>query len=205
MPKKSGKKSTATIVKWNKKLEISPNVSEISMKDLATLSALSKMKTQTDCYTIKMVYDTSVITDGAGVYAVTYADDPSADSNWAAAASFFDEYRTLATVVKFSPNITSGGTLLTYAPFVVVNDYDSSAALTGYTLASQYSSVKEYKGNSGWTYKAVMSGLENGSFLSTASHAARWWVKTYSSGNTASTTIGRIQIQHYVQFRGKGI
>lgn len=207
MPKSSGvkKPTKKSISKFYTRKELSPNISEITKRDLSQIISMAKFATQRDCYTIKMVIDFVATTDGSGVWATVSGDDPSADSNWASAAAFFDEYRTLATTFHFAPNVTSGGSLLTYTPIAVVTDLDSSAALTGYTLASQYSSVREFKGNSGFTYLAMMTGLENATFLSTASHANRWYVKTYTSGNSASTVIGRVQICHYVQFRGKGI
>jgi len=202
---KRNKSGSQTISRWIFNAELSPNVSECSASDLRRMVTSLAARRQQDVYTIKMLLDGPITTDGSGNYSATVADNPSSDATWAAAAAFFDEYRVLAVSYKFSPMVTSGGSLLMYAPIIAVTDYDSSAALTGYTLASSYSSAKEFKGNSGWTYIAYMSGLENGSFISTASPSAHYYIKLYSSGNSASTVIGRAQIVHYVQFRGKGI
>lgn len=199
------KAHNSVLQQFTSHLELSAEATDCSPASFRAIKAGLKSGLQQDCYTIRMDYDTTCTTDGGGVFAVTYADNPSGDSNWSSAAAFFDEYRVLVTQVKFSPNVTSGGSLFVYAPIITVTDYDSSSALTGYTLASQYSSVVEHGGNKPWTHTAYMSGTADGGFTSTASPAAKYWVKTYTSGNSVSSVLGRIHIVHWVQFRGKGI
>ncbi len=163
-----------------------------------------KSELQIDTYTMKMVYDSIVSTSAGGVIATTFGNSPTLDANWSSMAAAFDEYRTLAVVVEFRP-YTYVNQTVTYAPITTVLDLDNSAALTGFTLAAQYSSVKEFGGNKPWKRTMLMSGSENSGYISTASAANNMWVKIYSSGNSASVDIGRITVTHYVQFRGKGI
>jgi len=191
--------------KWEGMVELSPDCAEVKPNDLARIRQNSLAWAQLDVYTVPMDYDTVVAADASGNWSYITSDNPNGDSNWSTSASFFDEYRTLATELTFYANTTSGGNLSTYAPIVSVVDMDNSASLTGYTLAAQYSSVKNHRGNQDFKVVAYMSGSENAGYLSTASPASRYWIKLYSSGNSASITLGRIHIRHWVQFRGKGI
>jgi len=118
----------------------------------------------------------------------------------------FDEYRVLAMTVHFKPvRIAGGSTAIIFAPLTTVIDMDNSALLTGYTLAGQYSSNKEFGGGASWKRTVFMSGVENAAFVSTASPASSWWFKVYSSGNSASLNLGRFNVTYYIQFRGLGI
>jgi len=195
---KRSKKPTGV---FNRRLELSPQVSEAPENIFQTIDSAGFQK---DTYSCRMIQNFTATTDGAGVYVVTVADNPSGDSNWASMAAAFDEYRTVAFKVNYTP-LEFNGAAVIQAPMIGVIDLDTATNLTGYTLASQYSSVKENKGSNKWTRLVLMTGLENGDFISTGSPASRYYFKVYSSNNTVSTLIGRFDIEHLVQFRGKGI
>lgn len=202
---KQNKKKEQALTKWLTRREVSPEVCDLNPSDIKGLVKQLMASTQRDLYTTIMVVDNMLTTDGSGVIASAAGDAPSTDANWAAIASVFDEYRTLGTIVKFHPKKYVGSSIYTFAPIVTVIDLDTATNLTGYTLASQYSSCKEHEASQGWTRYMPMSGFENASFISTGSPASKCYVKWYSSGNTASTDLGRLQVYHVVQFRGKGI
>jgi hypothetical protein len=188
---------------YKSKLELSEKMVSTPESIWGTLLADRK---QQDMHTLIGVYDNTFATTGAGVNADVYGSTPTVVSNWTALASVFDEYRVLALKLKFRKlDVHGGATQTIWAPISIVTDYDNSAASTGYTLNAQYSSVKEFGGNTNWEYTAYMSGVENANFISTASPAAAFWIKLYSSGNTASVTLGRVQLEYIIQFRGKGI
>lgn len=166
-----------------------------------------KTRAQLDTYTTKMVYDVAITTGaGAGEISPVFGSSPTTASNWATAASFFDEYRVLAVKLEYRPNwFATGATTVILAPISSVIDLDTSGNLTSYTAAAQYSSVKETRGMMPFTRFAYMSGPENSQFLSTAAPVNTINIKVYSSGNPASTVIGRFVQTFYIQFRGKGI
>lgn len=167
---------------------------------------LKNLKYQTDCYTTTMTYDLAATTDGAGLLALVFGSNPSNGSNWSNAATFFDEYRTLGMQLEFEPLYVSGGSTATiFASIITVIDYDSSATMSTYSIATQYSSVLEFPGNKHWKRIALMSGVENSVYTSTASPVNQYYIKLFSSGNTFSATIGRFKLTYLVQFRGKGI
>jgi hypothetical protein len=161
---------------------------------------------QLDTFTVKATYDAGAITDSSGNYAMVIPNNASLVSNWASMQSVWDEYRVVAMSVHFRANrIAGGSSVTTYAPIATVIDYDNSPALTGYTLAAQYSSNKEFGGGTSWKRTIFMSGAENAQFTSTGSPGATWWFKVYSAGNSASLSLGRFNVTYYIQFRGLGI
>jgi len=172
--------------------------------DSSIWNSVHLMGLQQDTYTIFMDYDAVVTTDSSGNISPTYGNNPSSTSNWASIAATFDEYRVLAMQVSYKPFEFNGGNVV-QAPVTTVFDYDTSAALTGYTLAAQYSSCKEVAGRAGFSRTIYMSGVENGAFNSTGSPVNTFWVKVWSSGNTINTPMYRSFLRFIVQFRGKGI
>jgi hypothetical protein len=164
----------------------------------------SKAINQQDTYTMEMIYDQPLSSDGSGNNNLTLGNSPASTSNWSNVSAVFDEYRVLAMKLQYRPNEFNGGSVV-QAPITSVIDYDTSAALTGYTLAAQYSSQVEFRGSQNWTRTAYMSGVENSGFVSTGSPGNTFWIKLYTSGNTINTTLGRYVITFVVQFRGKGI
>lgn len=161
---------------------------------------------QTDCYTTLQMWDVPVASDGGGNLATVFGNSPSNTSNWSNLAAVFDEYRVLAMRIKFSPTKQVGGSsTISFAPILSVIDYDSSTAFTSYVQGLFYSSAKEVPGQTAFEKTAYMSGVENSQFLSTGAPNTTWYIKLYSSGNTASTQLGRFRVIYVIQFRGKGI
>jgi len=201
-PKKSSNRKTRRIASVQAPRELSPNT--LVCPPAHFYAAIKHAKTQQDCYTILCVFDGLATTTGGGALVNVFTNNPSGFSNWSNIASVFDEYRVLGFQLSFEPYNFNGSIVVT-APIAVVNDYDSASALTGYTLAGQFSSYEEYPGGRKWTKSVLMSGAENASFLSTSATAATFYMKVYSVGNTASIDIGRFSIKSIIQFRGKGI
>lgn len=165
---------------------------------------LRSLRFQTDLYTTTQMVDIVATTDGSGNLATVIGSTPGTTANWAAIASVFDEYRILALDVEFEPLVVVGSAV-NFASIATVIDYDTSTALSSYTIAMQYSSCQEFGGNRRFQRLAVMSGAENSTFLTTASPVSSFWIKVWSSGGTINTTIGRYKVAYLIQFRGKGI
>lgn len=167
---------------------------------------IARDKHETDTYTVRIVVDSILSTDSSGKITSAFSQVDTSAPLWTDLAAAFDEYRTLAMRVVVKPYRFAGGSsVTTLAPIASVTDLDSSAILTSYALAGQYSSYKETQGGMTHTAYAAMSGPENSVFQSTASVGALWYLKLYSSGNTASTAVANVAIERIVQFRGKGI
>jgi len=196
------RKKSKSSVYFNKK-ELKSSVTSCPLDIYSTLLVARR---QQDTYTIIMSRDDVLSSSGSGTLTTVYANDPSGAANWSTLAAAFDEYRVLAMRLNFEAFSFHGGNLITVrAPIASVIDYDTSAGLTGYTLANQYSSIIERPGGSTWNRTAYMSGVENAGFLSTMSPAPTFWIKLYSANNSTSLNLANARIEWIVQFRGKGI
>jgi len=189
---------------WVLQKELKPDHLECPSDIFAVIA--SRGSKQQDTRTQRLVLDAACTTDSSGQIANVYKNDPSVCGNWSSYAAVNDEYRVLAMRVSFKPNYITGGSAATIlAPIAVAIDYDSSAAMTGYTLVGVYSSQKEIGGGRPWSKTALMSGSADSGFISCQSPGPTYWIKMWSAGNPVSTTIGRFVIDMAVQFRGQGI
>jgi len=186
-------------------------ISELSPQTLEAhpnyiMNVIERSRYQTDLHTMCVDYDALVSSDAGGVWQAVYQNNPSGYSGWSNLAATFDEYRVIGLCLQFEPLWFAGGTTVTtIAPVAVVIDYDSSANLSGYSQAAQYSSFREFPGQTQFTVIAPMSGAENATFIGTNSATTTYNIKCYSSGNSISLTFGRATLRAVVQFRGKGI
>jgi hypothetical protein len=161
---------------------------------------------QKDLHTVRLVFETTANTTGAGAIVDVFGSNPSNCAGWTNLAAVFDEYRTLAIRLKFRPlRFETGSSTLTLAPIGVVADYDTATALSSYAGGALYSSYQEYSAGTQFSKVMLMSGAENAQFLTTGSPSSSMYLKTFSSNNTISLLIGRWECEYYVQFRGKGV
>lgn len=156
--------------------------------------------------TIRLGYDQAVTTDGSGVYATVFSNSAAGAQNWTNYANTFEEYRVLAIRIEFDPVWVAGGsTAVTLTPIASVVDRNDSTALTSYGLAERYQSCKKVPGQRRFHQMVTMASTEESDFMPTTSISPTNWIKFYTSGNTASLTIGRMNVVLIVQFRGLGI
>ncbi len=169
-------------------------------------AVMSYGHSELDLHTTTLIVDAALTTDGSGLIQSVFSDNPNGVANWSSYVSVFSEYRILIMKIEFDPLWAAGGsTSIFWAPIAHVVDNDDATALTAYSVAARYSSCTKSPGQRGFTHSALMEGSSESAFQPTANPSATKWIKFYSSGNTASTTIGRIQQVFVVQFRGKGI
>lgn len=158
-------------------------------------------------YQVPLSYEIPATTNGSGIFATVYNDDPSNSTQWAELAGVYDSYRVLAFCVEWRPTLIIGGSTPTYvSALAVVSDRNDSAALASYVLAAEYGpNCKIQSGGAPWQRLSNMASTEDSTFLSCGSPAARAWIKTYSSGNTASTTIAQCLVTYLIEFRGVSV
>lgn len=153
-------------------------------------------------FTVRLGWDSAVTCDGSGVYSTVTSDSPVQAQNWSGYAAVFDAYRVLAFKVEYDPFWTVN---ISFAPIASVLDRSDATALTGYGLAERFSSHKKVPGQKRFHQLINMSGDDESQFVITSSPTAKHWFKPYTSGNTASMTLGRLNVTLLVQFRGVGI
>ncbi len=183
-------------------VETAPDVTETSPQFIK--SWLKKHRQMDDVLkTIKLTVNSTAMVDAGGNIQDVFQSQPGGATNWSDLANVFDSFRVLGMRVTFDPTLIVGGSTSTsYAPIAVVCDYNSSTALVSYAQAAQYANYAEHPGQRRWEFAAGMFGIETAVFQDTASPQAKFYVKLFSTGGTASVTIGRFTVDYVVQFRG---
>ncbi len=189
---------------WIKHKELAPEAAIFPMYQ--AINIIKEGATGSFLATFRLGQDQALTTDSAGLVQSVFSNSPTSAQNWSSYAAVFDEYRVLAQIVKFEPLWATGGSsTIFWAPIARVVDRSDSTPLTSYALAERYDSHKKAPGQRKWKTSWNMNSIEEASFTSTTTSTANAWIKIYSSGNTISTTVGRMDIQYVVQFRGLGI
>jgi hypothetical protein len=157
---------------------------------------------------VRLLSDTSAVTvNGSGVTSTSHSSDPTGMTQWANMIGNVDAYRVLALDLEFLPvniynntlSIANASALGTY--FEVV-DMNSAVALTSGTVACEFASMKAHCGGTPWRRVARAAGRELMTWNDTnTSPTYLFAIKTYSSGNTASITLGQYVIRRLIQFR----
>jgi hypothetical protein len=189
-----------SIAVWRERRELDAGSTDFPISDWS--KCLKQAKNEDYLFTVRLGFDQAVTTDGSGAYAGVVSDSPVQAQNWTNYAAVFDQARVLCYKVHFEPYWTVN---CTFAPIASVVDRSDATALTGYGLAERYSSHRKTPGQKPNRQTVNMSGVGDSEFFSTSSPVARHWVKFYTSGNTASFTMGRMNVELLVQFRGVGI
>lgn len=160
-----------------------------------------------ELFTVVLPYDVSIASDVSGNIQQTYSNDPNNSAYWSSYYQNFDQYRVLGVRLTFEPLIIVGGSTATVrAPISVVTDYDDSTSLTAYSLAETYSDHQRHYSDKRFVKVACESiSTDSWNNAITSAPTNGFWIKLFSSGNTASTNLGRILVEYVVQFRGRGI
>jgi hypothetical protein len=163
-------------------------------------------KTQ-ELQTVVLPFDVALASDGSGNIQQVFANDPTNSIYWSSYRSNFDQYRVLGIRFIFEPTIIVGGSTATVrAPISLVTDYDDATGLTAYSLAETYSDHQRHVGDRRIVKTSCEAAAIDGWTDSiSGSPVNQFWIKTFSSGNTASTVMGRVLLEYVVQFRGRGI
>ncbi len=154
---------------------------------------------------IDLCYDFAATSSAGGTIADVLGDYPVLSPDWTSVAAVFGEYRVLDMEVIYVPNVQgSTYSTLVYAPIYVILDLTStSTALTSYASASNYAILQLNALNQRWRMYHRMNGVEEATFVPTASATIDYYFKTFATGLTASTTYGRYLIRWKCQFRGR--
>jgi len=139
---------------------------------------------------------------GAGLINAVIPENPQNAELWTANAAVYDQYRVLGFEVEYVPGCSALSAPLPI--FCHVIDRDTSAALTTYALAAQYSSFMASPLDRGWKQTYKMNGSDESQFRNTASPNDPGSLKTLCVGTTNSTTWGQFIVRYRIQFRGTG-
>jgi hypothetical protein len=145
-----------------------------------------------------------IASDGGGAIATVFGDSPAAYIDWASAAALWDEYRVLCTTIHWMPlNKYNTPTSTIVGVLYHAIDRDDATALTSESTALEYESARANLLSDKFERTVKMAGIEDSTWITTASPTSRMWIKFYSSGLTASTNYGKVWVDAIIQFRGR--
>lgn len=164
--------------------------------------------TANDVVSVQLNLIGSVASNGSGVFATVFDAYSQANSSpdWSAYAGLYAEFRILSIDIELVPwNRYLWPTTTNLAPVYSVVDRVQSTALASLNdAASHTASVKIHEGGKKFRRSAKMSGTGEADWTSTSSTPNsddRFYIKLYSTGNTASLTLYDYLTRCVVQFR----
>jgi len=155
----------------------------------------------------QMTTTNALSSDSSGNFLTVASNTPGNFSEYSALKLLWDEYRVLSMAVYYSPAAsvpaTISGSSLVLAPIFVVADRDTATALTSYSNADNYASVKRFELDRRWSFSIRMSGVTDVTWLNLQSTASNYWMKFYSTGLTPSINYGVMSFVLQVELRQK--
>ncbi len=127
--------------------------------------------------------------------------------DWASFINLYQEYRILSMEIELIPyNTYNFPTTSTLGPMYTVTDRGTNAALTSLATTVAYDSMKVQLPSKRIIRQIKMDGLDEAGWIANSASPAtgsRLFIKTWSSGNVASTTLYDFIARVIVQFRGR--
>lgn len=151
----------------------------------------------------------SVASSAGGVVSTVFDaySQASSSADWASISGGWQEFRILSMDVTCSPwNPYNLPTTTNVAPVVSVLDRSSNTALSSIGNATNYQSAEIHDPSTRIRRVIKMAGVDESTWTlvgSTPATTARLYVKIYSAGNTASTTLYDYFTIVIVEFRGR--
>lgn len=151
----------------------------------------------------------SVASSAGGVVSTVFAcgSQVTSSNDWTSFQALWQEYRVLSMKVMFRPwNKNNQPTTSALAPVLSVTTRDNSTALSTLSDTATYDSVQIHSPSTEFDREIKMSGIDEASWTLTSTTppaASQMYIKLYSSGNVASTTLYDYLTIIIVQFRGR--
>jgi hypothetical protein len=160
-------------------------------------------KSATDLHTQTVMYTEFISSSAAGKLISVFSDNLTNFEDFTELKEIYDEYRTLGLRLDYFPCNRYSKTTTLCRPAVSVIDRDDATVLSTYLDSVGASSAKIESLEDPWSREIKMNGIEDASFIDTASTTARQYIKIYADGLSASVEYGMIVLTCLVQFRGR--
>jgi len=186
----------------NKKtLSTGPSATSLSFKG-PVVSRFDKANTN-EVVVVLRYYQLLTSTAGSQIENTYPLDNPSGALNWSDYSTVFDEYRVLASDIKYEPsNQYTGPSTTVVNPIATVVDRDGSGPLTAFNNAIAYGSFEMHNLSRPWIRTYRMEGTREAVYSTTAAPGTTGSFLLYAGMVTASTTYGYVVQTWRVQFRG---
>lgn len=169
---------------------------------------LAPMVKQIDTFDRVLTDSVNVAATAGGVYNTVFQTDPTSMTQWANMVGNVDEYRVLGMRVHFVPVNKRNQTLAVaygagVAPVVTVIDNNSVVALSSLQVGCEFGSHKLHSFADSWTVEAKATSKNHMLWVDTNNSPTYVFsIKTYSTGNFASISLGVAFVTRLIQFRG---
>jgi len=146
----------------------------------------------------------AMTTNGSGTFAGVYETETIRNAaDWSSVSTSFDEYRVVGFTVEILWHRRYDSTWL-WMPWVSCLDRGDLVALSSYNIGANAESAKSHSPFTKIKRTIKMKSVEEADFQSVLGTPTSWGsIKFYSTGNTASATIGYAHMTALVQFRGR--
>jgi hypothetical protein len=164
--------------------------------------------------TVVLRYEVTMSSNGSGLVALQFANDPSSSPDWNDSIAVYDQYRVLAMAIEFRPAAMGQATAPTGPALVsVVCDYEDAVALTTHADADDYDSrlvkvchhaITLTSGNGVWKYDRWRAkGARLMTFTSCDAPTITGSIKLISPSNESSRVYGTIIVSWLTQFTAR--
>ena len=202
--KKSGSKSGNNSNK-NKSSEGGSNPPANALNYSGPIQTM-KEKNEASLIAVCITNSANLTSDGAGIIDLVIGDSPAGAPDWSSWSAIYDEYRVLGWEVSFIPANQYTKLSTVCQPLLGVIDRADGTALSAYTVAVQYGSVKDLSLENKWKLTTKLAGsTEEAQFSRTGAPSTKTWMKFFANGLTASTNYGLYIVRRRVQFRARAI
>jgi hypothetical protein len=146
----------------------------------------------------------SAISSAAGVLNFVQNINITQALNNAQLINLFDEYRIVKAQVEYIPfaQYALANVSATYVDALSMVDYDSSAALTSYSVAWNFDTTKHFALDERSVITIRPLGQPDLAWTSVGTGVDVAWYKVFASGLSNGTTYGRFYLTMWAQFRG---
>ncbi len=208
VPSIQGKRGSSRQRKSNRSRKSKPIV-PVNAASYAGPSRLPRGVTEKALDVVQLGIYGSVASSAGGVISTVFnaGSQTTSSNDWTSYQNLYQEYRILSMKVHLVPwNKYNQPTTSALAPVLSVTTRDSSTALSTLADTATYDSVQVHAPSSDIVRTIQMDGIDEASWTLTSTTppaASTMYVKLYSSGNVASTTLYDYLTICIVQFRGR--
>jgi hypothetical protein len=159
---------------------------------------------EAELFTMNFGFMALVTGNGSGTFAGVYETESIRNAaDWSSVATSFDEYRVVGFTVEILWHRRYDTTFL-WMPWIAVVDRGDLTALTSYNIGANAESASAYSPFDKIKKTIKMKSCEEAEFISVLDLPTSWGsIKFYTTGNTASATLGYAYFNALVQFRGR--
>jgi len=189
MPKNKNKAKKSTHKGGGRKGEREVSPTAITYRGPVQMSA---DLLQSNTYTIVCSQEVPVTSTVGGAITNVFSSNPTGTTGWGGFQSVFDEYRVLAFDIMYMPNNRyDSGLTVNQTALLTVGDHNANAALSSYTNAANYESLKMCNTGDPWRRSMFMNGVQEAAWINTtASPLNNYYIKIFATGVAVSTTYG---------------